>query len=489
VLELKAPTDEQLVAAYRRGDDAAFTAIFERHRPVLLRYARKVLGSSSEHAEDVVQEAMWRAARALRRDHRDMNLRPWLFRLTRNCALDELARVRTDSTARTDLDLLEAAGALRASDVLEPEVAAERRRVTHDLLGDLAGLPEVQRHALLRREVDGVAHAQLAVELGVSEQASKNLVFRARKNLIKAREARTEACEEVQGALLTAHDRHRRAGAPVYRHLTSCADCRAFRTGLRSSRRTMAVLAPGPLLLVAAGGVGFAGWKTAGSAAAATTKGVAVKAGAVAATGALAFGAVEVHRSGDPAPQRLDSPSLRAAVPAGRPIPPGSAVVRQELTLAAGTTRPVVTLRCPPGTRVADLLPARGPAVAEYTPATTIGTSTVARVQLTTDPLGRPAKATVAVLCKRPDGQGSVLADPDFAGGGGAGARAAGIARANAVVTAATAFLLDAPRGAVVSSVRRDQPVRVETARGGWARVVTDAGERGWVPAGAVERR
>ena len=86
--------DQQLIAAYRAGDDAAFGRIHERHHAALERYARKVLGRSSEHAEDVVQEAMLRASRALRRDERHIELRPWLYRLTRNTALDELARVR-----------------------------------------------------------------------------------------------------------------------------------------------------------------------------------------------------------------------------------------------------------------------------------------------------------------------------------------------------------------------------------------------------------
>jgi hypothetical protein len=358
-----------------------------------------------------------------------------------------------------------------------------------DVLGDLADLPEVQRHALLRREVDGVAHAQLAVELGVSEQASKNLVFRARKNLIKAREARTDACEDVQRALLNAHDARRRASAAAYRHLTTCADCRAFRAGLRSTRTTMAVLSPGPLLLLAAGGLGVAGWKAAGSAAAATTKGAAVKAGALAATGAVAFGAVEVYRSGDPAPQRLESPSLRAEVAAGQPIPGGSAVVRRAVTLSAGTSRfPVVTLSCPPAMRLVDLLPTTGPVTPAYLPGTTVGRSTVARIALRGGVLERPRRVVVSVLCKRPDAQGSVQADPSFAGGG-RGARAASPARANAVVVAASAEILDAPGGAPIATALRGQPVRIEMTRDGWSRVVTDGGDRGWVRSGATGRR
>ena len=87
---------------------------------------------------------------------------------------------------------------LRAPAATEPEAAVERRGKVRDLLGDIAALPAQQRHALLRREVDGISHAALADELGVSPQATKNLVHRARTNLVKQREARSSDCEAVR---------------------------------------------------------------------------------------------------------------------------------------------------------------------------------------------------------------------------------------------------------------------------------------------------
>jgi len=207
--------DQALIAAYRAGDDAAFARIHERHHAALERYARKVLGRSSEHAEDVVQEAMLRASRALRRDDRHIELRPWLYRLTRNCALDELARVRTDSV---NFDDAEEWGVLRAPAATEPDAVVESRGKVRDLLGDLAGLPAQQRHALLRREVDGISHAALADELGVSPQATKNLVHRARTNLVKQRDARSSDCEAVRLDLLDCARRSRsRPAAPTPR--------------------------------------------------------------------------------------------------------------------------------------------------------------------------------------------------------------------------------------------------------------------------------
>ena len=306
MIGLGAKTDDQaLIAAYRAGDDAAFARIHERHHAALERYARKVLGRSDQHAEDVVQEAMLRASRALRRDDRHIELRPWLYRLTRNTALDELARVRTDSV---DLDDAEGRGVLRAPESTEPEAVVERRGKVRDLLGDMATLPAQQRHALLRREVDGLSHAALAAELGVSPQATKNLVHRARTNLVKQRDARSNDCYGVRADLLDAHDEGRRASAAGYRHLASCGECRAFRAALRDTRKAAAILMPVPLMIVAFG-------LLTGKAAAATAKGAMVKSAATAAAGvAVTAGAVgvgvQVFQPGDPAPQAVESRAL-----------------------------------------------------------------------------------------------------------------------------------------------------------------------------------
>ena len=399
--------DAALIAAYRAGDDDAFAHIHERHHAQLERYARKILGRSSEHAEDVVQEAMLRASRALRRDERHIELRPWLYRLTRNTALDELARVRTDSV---DLDEAEAWGVLRAPESTEPEVVLERRGKVRDLLGDMATLPAQQRHALLRREVDGISHAALAVELGVSPQATKNLVHRARTNLVKQRKARSVDCHGVRADLLEAHDEGRRASAATYRHLASCSDCRRFRGGLRDTRKAAAILMPMPLMVVAFG-------LLTGKAAAVTAKGAMVKGAATATAGvAITAGAVgvgvQVFTAGDPAPQSATSRALPSgSVVKGGALPKGTAIVRRTVSLTGGGT--TIALACPPGLRVADLIGARG-ASASYEPGTVVGVSRSARVVV--EPRTGAKTGTVSLLCKAPDPSGSIVA------GQGAGA-------------------------------------------------------------------
>jgi len=455
--------DQALIAAYRAGDDAAFARIHERHHAALERYARKVLGRSSEHAEDVVQEAMLRASRALRRDERHIELRPWLYRLTRNTALDELARVRTDSV---DLSDAEEWGALRAPETSEPEAVLERRGMVRELLGDMASLPAQQRHALLRREVDGISHAALAVELGVSPQATKNLVHRARTNLVKQRAARSHDCDEVRHDLLEAHDEGHRASAATYRHLAGCAECRAFRGRLRDTRKAAAILSPVPLMVVVFG-------LLTGKAAAATAKGAMVKSAATAAAGvAVTAGAVgvgvQVFSAGHPAPQSATSRALPSGrVVKGAALPRGTAIVRREVSLTGGGT--TIALACPPGLRVADLIGARG-ASASYAPGTVVGVSRSAHVIV--EPRTGAKTGQVTLLCKAPDPSGSIVA------GGGASAASGTPMK----VIVARADLLQRPGGAAVGSVRLGQPVRTTgRMRNGWLEIVTDTGERGWV--------
>jgi RNA polymerase sigma factor (sigma-70 family) len=176
--------DARLVARLRAGDERAFDAIVARHRPRLLRFARSILRSRPDAAEDVVQEALMRAHRALLRDDRMILLGPWLSKLTRNCALDEISRVKADTVP------LDAPPALVALiDGNGPAQVHERRANVRSMLEGIATLPEEQRHALLRREVDGASHADIASELGISGAASRALVHRARINLTKRDEA------------------------------------------------------------------------------------------------------------------------------------------------------------------------------------------------------------------------------------------------------------------------------------------------------------
>ena len=461
-------SDRELIRRVRAGDETAFAAIDARYRRRLHGFARRMLGDQRDGADDIVQEALWRTHRALLRDERDIDLKPWLFRLTRNCALDELSRVRTDA-----LPLEDAGEPALASERDEPAAVHQRRAELADLLGSIATLPSAQRHALLRSQVDGLTHAQVAAELGVTTQASRSLVVRARANLAEQARAVDERCDAIRADLLRAAAERRRASVRAYRHLSGCAACREYRSRLRRTDRALALLSPGPALialllgtkLAGAGGV-LGGGGSGGPLVAAKAP---VIAGVLATTAAIGGGTL-VATSGDPSPVDVRSPVLGTqTLPSGAPIPAGTAIVRRVVALPGGSAR--ARISCPDGMRAADLLPPRA-VTAGYVPPTVPGASRTATVAVS----GRAGtQATVGVLCRRPDATGSIVA----------GQAAAGHA-ARERICVAHAYLHARPGGATAGSVRRRQPVAILRERGRWLLVRTDLGHRGWVTRGAV---
>jgi hypothetical protein len=140
-----------------------------------------------------------------------------------------------------------------------------------------------------------------------------------------------------------------------------------------------------------------------------------------------------------------------------------------------------VTIPCPPGLKVADLLETRGVSLStEYASGTIVGTSDRARVRFVGPALARDTDASVSILCKVPDETGSVVAQRPGT------ARAAGsneIAR----VTVPHAYLHESPDGPIRGSVRLGQPLTlIGTPRDGFQRVLTDQRVRGWVPVEAL---
>src|SRR5919112_4989501 len=90
---LRLRSDEQLVALFRAGNDAAFSVIHDRYRQRLFAYSRQMLGGSRQDAEDALQDVFLRAYGSLRGSDRPVSLRAWLYRVAHNRCIDQLRRV------------------------------------------------------------------------------------------------------------------------------------------------------------------------------------------------------------------------------------------------------------------------------------------------------------------------------------------------------------------------------------------------------------
>jgi len=346
---LRLRTDEQLVALFRAGNEAAFAVIHDRYRQRLFAYARQMLAGSRQDAEDALQDVFMRAYSSLRSNERPLSLRAWLYRVAHNRCIDHLRKpvpqpVDLYDTSRKPLH--------------DPTSESERRENLQQLIADVRRLPDQQRSALLMREIDGLSYAELGEALGVTLPAVKSLLVRARIGLAEAHEARDTACTEIRLDLGASFDRGVRASGLARRHLRDCPGCVEYRAQLRGVSKGLHALAPGPGLtgsamkLLGLGGAGSAGAASAGGGAAAgggalaaAGGGTMAKVAAVVCCAALtAGGAAEVRqviakprvhapRAGS-APLQRSAPHARAALPSTATSSHAAAVARRR---AAGS--------------------------------------------------------------------------------------------------------------------------------------------------------
>src|SRR3954453_15977393 len=177
---LRTQSDRRLVAMAADGHDRAFEAIVERYRRPLLRYLRRLL--SDTLAEDVVQATFINAWSSLRTGTDVRELRPWLYRIAHNAAINSLKKVG---------EAMEGVPGSAGGFAAGPAPELERRDEMQRALTSIAALPSRQRAALLAVAVDGRAHADVAQELGLTDGAVRQLVHRARMTLRTAATALT----------------------------------------------------------------------------------------------------------------------------------------------------------------------------------------------------------------------------------------------------------------------------------------------------------
>jgi len=163
-----------LVARVAAGEAQAFRVLVDRHLPVVLAIARRMLRDDAE-AEDVSQEALlrlWRNAGSL--ELGPGGVRPWLRRVASNLCID---RVRAQRNTSLGDSLPE-----------ESEPASQMTELAERDLGKrvdaaLKALPERQRLALTLFHYEGMSQIEVGDAMGISDEAVESLLARARRAL------------------------------------------------------------------------------------------------------------------------------------------------------------------------------------------------------------------------------------------------------------------------------------------------------------------
>jgi RNA polymerase sigma factor (sigma-70 family) len=218
---LRTQPDERLLRLGRESGGAAGEEIVRRYRQPLVRFAASIV--PAQRAEDVVHDALGRALAALARGEEVKRLRPWLYTIVRNAALNDL---RDEPPPHEQIDE-------NYDGVEQPPQAQERRARLRELVAAVQGLPAAQREAIVRRELEGRSHEEIAAALGVSPGSARQLIFRAR-----------QALRQGLGSLLP---------MPLLRHLIEGGDGAAAAASATAAGGAVATKAA--VALIAAGAV------------------------------------------------------------------------------------------------------------------------------------------------------------------------------------------------------------------------------------------
>jgi RNA polymerase sigma factor (sigma-70 family) len=173
---LATQSDQRLLELMAKGHERAFEAVVHRYRRPLLAYCRR-MGLADSRAEDVLQQSLLKAWLALCGGTEVRELRPWLYRIVHNNAVNLMR------SAPEERGLLSDAACAELAAVDSP---FEHRLAARDALVDVAALPPMQRDAILLTAVDGRSHQEVASALGVSHGAVRGLLYRARATLRSA---------------------------------------------------------------------------------------------------------------------------------------------------------------------------------------------------------------------------------------------------------------------------------------------------------------
>jgi RNA polymerase sigma-70 factor (ECF subfamily) len=175
------PEDAALAAACRAGDLHAYERLYRLQGARMRNLARNLLGSQSD-AEDAVQETFLKVQRSISSFRGQSSFVTWTFRILVNTCHD----LRRSRMRRKEFVPDEREDAAMPVEARAPgghpslKLALERA---------IAALTQHQRDVFLLYEVEGFHHAEIAAMLEITETASKNTLFQAKKNLRQTLEA------------------------------------------------------------------------------------------------------------------------------------------------------------------------------------------------------------------------------------------------------------------------------------------------------------
>ena len=180
--------EAELVEGLQAGDPAAYRAFVDANSANVYNLALKLLGDEHE-AEDVLQETFLSAFRAIERFQGRSKLSTWLYRIAYNASLMHLRKRERMTTFSLDQPYgdEEHEGQSPTRHLVDWSAVPDDLLLTAEARQEMdraiAELHESLRSTFVLRDIQGLSGAETADVLGITVQAVKNRLHRARLKL------------------------------------------------------------------------------------------------------------------------------------------------------------------------------------------------------------------------------------------------------------------------------------------------------------------
>jgi RNA polymerase sigma-70 factor, ECF subfamily len=252
------PSDEKLLDAARTGDRRALETLLARHQRRVYRFGLKMC-RDAEDAKDVLQDTLLAVARGVKDFRGASTMSTWMYTIARSFCIKKRRRSKFAPHEEESLDAESSKEARGVADEARgPEESLAGRQIESALEEAIGALQPIYREVLVLRDVEGLTAPEVAEVLGITIEAVKSRLHRARVSVREriapklglpepaAAAPLAEACPDI----LDLFSRHLEGEisadvcARMERHLATCERCRSRCDSLQ---KTLALCRTAPL--------------------------------------------------------------------------------------------------------------------------------------------------------------------------------------------------------------------------------------------------
>lgn len=168
------------VERLRKGDQSAFMPLYQKVAPGLMRFLLWKTNGNKELSEDILQESFVRFLVNLDRveSDKEVAIQSYLMQIVKNCLIDKAARTPQASRQHVPIDTI--------LDMADPGETSRQERAVElrELQIAMKSLNEKDSEIIWLRDAMGMSHREVADQVGISEQASRQAYVRAKRTLM-----------------------------------------------------------------------------------------------------------------------------------------------------------------------------------------------------------------------------------------------------------------------------------------------------------------